>query len=298
MAIENVTVCGSGVLGGQIAFQTAFHGFNVVVYDIKQELLDKAQEKFQRVLSEAYKKDLTASQAEVDSALEKITYSTDLAEAVKNADLVIEAIPEDIKIKKEFYTKLGQTAPEKTIFCTNTSTLLPSEFAQETGRPAHFLALHFANDIWKQNTAEVMGHVGTDPGVFDTILEFAKNIGMVALPIHKEHPGYILNSLLVPLLKAAMGLVVEGIADPQTVDKTWMIATRAPVPPFAIMDIVGMQTHYNITVAKAEQGDEAAKAEAEYLKTNYIDKGLMGVSSGEGFYKYPNPAYLNPDFLK
>jgi 3-hydroxyacyl-CoA dehydrogenase len=297
MTIKNVTVCGSGVLGGQIAFQTAYHGFNVVVYDIEKDLLEKAKGKFIE-LGEAFKKDLSASQQELDSAIARISFTTDLAIASLDADLVIEAIPENLTIKKDFYSKLGKVAPEKTIFCTNTSTLLPSQFAQETGRPERFLALHFANQIWKQNTAEVMAHADTDPSVFDKIVDFAKSIGMVALPLYKEHPGYILNTLLPALLNAAYSLVLGGVTDPYTVDKTWMIATGSPIPPFAGVDIIGMNTPYFIALQMAEQGDLQAKALADYLKINFIDKGKLGVSTGEGFYKYPNPAYQNSDFLK
>ena len=135
---------------------------------------------------------------DVDDAIGRISYSINLTEGVKGADLVIEAIPENIQIKKNFYNHLGKVAPAKTIFCTNTSTFLPSMLAQETGRPERFLALHFANHIWKKNTAEIMGHPGTDQEIFNTIIEFAKAIGMIALPLHKEQSGYILNSLLIP----------------------------------------------------------------------------------------------------
>lgn len=298
MEIKNVTVFGSGVLGGQIAFQTAYHGFNVVVYDIKEEFLQKAKEKFAE-LGRRYQKDLGAKPEELEAAMSRLSYTTDLAESVRDADLAIEAIPENIQIKKDFYTQLGKVAPEKTIFCTNSSTLLPSQFAAETGRPERFLALHFANEIWKNNTAEIMGHPGTDPGNFQIVVDFAKAIGMMAIPIHKEQPGYVLNSLLVPFLRAALELYFKGVADPQTIDRTWMKATGAPTGPFAIYDVVGLTTAYNITKMNADAtGDQAMQQAAQAIKENFIDKGKLGVATGEGFYKYPNPAYQNPDFLK
>ena len=116
---------------------------------------------------------------------------------------MIEAIPEVLKLKQETYEKLAEVAPEKTIFATNSSTLLPSDMKDFTGRPQKFLALHFANQVWKFNTAEVMGTDETDPAVFDEIVDFAAEIGMVPIPIHKEKAGYVLNSLLVPFLNAA-----------------------------------------------------------------------------------------------
>lgn len=152
MSITNVTVAGSGVLGYQIAFQTAFHGFKVSVYDISNEVLEKAKAKFQN-LAERYKADINATQQQIDATLANLSYTSDLAESVKNADLLIEAVPEIPEIKVEFYKKLADLAPEKAIFATNTSTLLPSQFAAETGRPEKFLALHFANEIWIRNTA-------------------------------------------------------------------------------------------------------------------------------------------------
>jgi 3-hydroxybutyryl-CoA dehydrogenase len=297
MKIQHVTVCGSGVLGGQIAYQTAFRGFHVVVYDIRQELLDKFKDGLLQ-LGELYKKDVNATQQEVDNAFARIAYSTDLAEAVKNADLLIEAIPENIQIKRNFYSELGKVAPAKTIFCTNSSTLLPSMFAQETGRPERFLALHFANQIWKNNTAEIMGHPGTDQQVFKSVVEFAKAIGMIALPLYKEQPGYILNSLQIPFLLAGMDLYANGVADPHTIDKTWMIASKSPMGPFAVLDLIGFHTVYQVAMNAAEAGNEQMRKGAKLLKENFIDKGKLGISTGEGFYKYPNPAYENPGFVK
>ncbi|HIC8806943.1 TPA: 3-hydroxyacyl-CoA dehydrogenase [Elizabethkingia anophelis] len=298
MNFKNITVAGSGVLGYQIAFQTAFHGFHVTVYDINDEVLEKAKTKFS-ILSEAYKTDLGATPEQIDATFKNLKYTADLAEAVKDADLLIEAVPESPEIKIDFYEKLRSVAPEKTIFATNSSTMLPSQFAESTGRPEKFLALHFANEIWKHNTAEIMGHPGTDKNVFNDIVAFSKAIGMVALPLQKEQPGYIVNSLLVPLLSAATNLLVNEVADAETIDKTWMVATGAPTGPFGILDIVGITTAYNINKMAADATNDPLKIKTvEYLKTNFIDKNKLGVSTGEGFYTYPNPAYKKDDFLK
>lgn len=249
MTIKNVTVAGSGVLGYQIAFQAAFHGYKVTVYDISDEVLEKAKAKFD-LLSEAFKKDLNATDEQLALTFGNLSYSKDLGEAVKDADMLIEAVPENPHIKKEFYEKLAAVAPEKTIFATNTSTLLPSALAPYTGRPNKFIALHFANDIRIYNTAEIMGHSGTDKAVFDLWVSFAKSIGMVALPIYKEQPAYILNSLLVPYLDAALELWGKDVSDIQTIDKTWMISTGAPFGPFGFIDTIGINTAYNIRKMK------------------------------------------------
>ncbi len=297
MSFQYITVAGSGVLGSQIAYQTAFKGFPVSVYDVNEEAIEKAKAHYQTWMRR-YQEDLNASEEETQKAYDRITFFTDLNEAVKDADLVIEAVPERADIKTDFYHQLAEVAPEKTVFVTNSSTMLPSQFADATGRPEKFLALHFANEIWKNNTAEVMKHEQTNMDHFYEVIEFAKEIGMVPLELHKEQPGYILNSLLVPFLNSGLSLLVNEVADVETIDKTWMIATGAPRGPLAILDVIGMTTPYNINVQKAEQGDEDAKKIVQFLKENYIDQGKMGISSGEGFYKYPNPSYQDPDFLK
>jgi len=298
MDIKYVTVAGSGILGYQIAFQTAFHGFKVTVYDINDEVLEKAKSKFD-TLAIAFKRDLIASDEQIETTFKNLNYKSNLADAVKNADLVIEAIPENLAIKNEFYKQLANFAPEKTLFATNSSTLLPSMFAQATGRPKKFCALHFANTIWINNTAEIMGHSETAKETFDTIVDFAKAIGMVTLPLHKEQPGYILNSLLVPFLSAATNLLINEVSDIETIDKTWMIATGAPIGPFAILDIVGITTAYNINQMAAQKTNDPLKIKTvEYLKQHFIDQNKLGVATGEGFYKYPNPAYKDKDFLK
>ncbi|MFV2057532.1 MAG: 3-hydroxyacyl-CoA dehydrogenase family protein, partial [Thiohalomonadales bacterium] len=119
------------------------------------------------------------------------------------------------------------------------------------------------------------------------------------IPIHKEQNGYVLNSLLIPLLSAAGTLLLNKVSDVESIDKTWMVSTGVKMGPFGIIDIIGMQTMYNVDKLWGEKlGDEAMLARANMLKENYIDNGKMGVSTGEGFYKYPNPSYQDPDFLK
>lgn len=297
MNYKNITVAGSGVLGYQIAFQAAFHNFNVTVYDINEDVLANAKAKFSSMCA-AFKRDLHASEADLAVAFDNLAYSSNLKDAVKDADLLIEAVPENPAIKIDFYKNLAEVAVKKTVFATNSSTLLPSQFAEFTGRPSQFLALHFANDIWKNNTAEIMGHSGTNPTIFNDVVAFAKAIGMLALPLQKEQPGYILNSLLVPLLTAATTLLVSEVADPQTIDKTWMKATGAPIGPFAILDIVGINTVYNINKMGSEKSKDPFKIKmTAYIKEHFVDTNKLGVSTGEGFYTYPNPAYKEDDFL-
>lgn len=282
--MKNITVLGTGVLGSQIAFQTAFHGFDVVAYDIDQPALDRAAERFE-ALVERYVVDRVEDAADggAQAAIGRIRLTSDLTEAAASADLIIEAVPENLELKQGIYRTLADAAPATTIFATNSSTLLPSALAESTGRPDRFLALHFANEIWSHNTAEVMGTPATDPAVYDKVVDFATKIGMVPIQIKKEKAGYLLNSLLVPFLQAGAELLVDGIAEPEAIDATWRIGTGSPAGPFEIYDIVGLTTAYNIS----RMGGEKQQRFAELLKEQYIDKGKLGVATGEGFYTYP-----------
>ncbi|UOG19500.1 3-hydroxyacyl-CoA dehydrogenase [Acinetobacter sp. PK01] len=296
MNFKNVTVAGSGVLGYQIAFQTAFHGFKVSVYDINDDVLNHAKAKFSE-LSACYKRDINATQEQLDNTFNNLSYHSNLAEAVQDADLVIEAVPEDVAIKTEFYKQLSQVAPAKTVFATNTSTLLPSQFRDLTGRPEKFLALHFANMIWVNNMAEIMGHEQTDKHVFDDLVQFAKAIGMVALPIYKEQPGHLLNSMLVPFLISALDLWIKEVSEPETIDKAWMKSFGSPKGPFAILDIIGINTVYNVAKLNVDTNPLMVPL-MQKLEVEFINPGHLGMPSGKGFYNYPNPAYESANFLK
>lgn len=281
--IQNVTVLGVGVLGSQIAFQSAYHGKTVTAYDLSQEAVDGLPERWD-YLRPLYLRDLEdATPEKLDAAVGRITGTTDLATAVADADLVIEAVPEVLEIKRETWQKVSESAPERTIFATNSSTLLPSAMADATDRPEKFLALHFANEIWRNNIGEVMGHEGTDQRWFEAVADFAEEIGMVPVRVRKEQPGYVLNSLLVPFLNAAADLLVRGVADVEDIDLTWRTSTGAPLGPFQIYDVIGMTTPYNLAKSR---DDESSQKFAKLLKEEYIDKGKLGVSTGEGFYRY------------
>lgn len=311
MDIKNVVVAGGGVLGSQIAFQSAFKGFDVTVWLRSEGSIGRAKPKFERLKNiylstlEAMKTnpaaycrgladrpDLDPEQidrlkAATETAFAGLKYTTSYEEAAKDADLVIEAIAEDPEEKTAFYTELARYLPERTIIATNSSTMLPSTFAESTGRPGKYLALHFANEIWRNNTAEVMGHPGTDPAAYDTVVKFAEAIGMVPLKLKKEQPGYILNSMLVPFLNSAQTLLAKGVAEPETIDRTWTLATGAPVGPFRILDIVGLTTAYNITIMNPQAADpDSIPGKIAAILKAHIDEGKTGVNAGEGFYKY------------
>lgn len=314
MNIKNVVVVGGGVLGSQIAFQSAYCGFNVTIWLRSEGSITRTQPKLDnlrevyidtinqmatpegqtpanwaRGIADYETFDKEECLAKVEKAYAGIKLELDLGKAVKDADLVIESMAENAEEKIVIYKKLAQILPEQTLIVTNSSTLLPSKFAKYTGRPDKYLSLHFANSIWKNNTAEIMSQKQTDNSNFDRIMEFAKEIRMIPLPVRKEKSGYLLNSMLVPLLFSGMDLYVNGISDPESIDKAWTLGTGAPKGPFQILDTVGLTTAYNIVLMYVKIPSFLApynfKGMEKMLK-KYIDEGKLGMSSGEGFYKY------------
>lgn len=319
MELNKVTIIGGGVLGTQIGLMCAYVGKDVTFWLRSEESVERTKPKLKRY-SELMLRDLLDAKALIGSPMGKFAYprglirdwnsvnadeidalaaraeknfsgririELDLASALADADVVIEAMAEDPKAKIAIYTDMKNLLPEKAVLLTNSSTLLPSAFAEYTGRPEKYLALHFANTIWKNNTAEVMGHPGTDPEIYKETVKFADEMNMIPLQLHKEQPGYILNSMLVPFLTAAQALLATGVSDHETIDRTWELATGAPAGPFKILDIVGLETAYNINQMKPEAHEESSVSNliGKLLKEK-IDKGETGVNAGVGFYQY------------
>ena len=319
MALKNVVVAGGGVLGSQIAFQAAYTGHNVTVWLRSEASIGRTKPKIDNLratyidainamaddptaewcsgIADADAFDRDACLAKVEAAYESLKMVTSLADAVADADIVIESVAENEPDKIAFYKQLAPLLPEKAILVTNSSTLLPSMFAQYTGRPEKYMSLHFANSIWKNNTAEVMVHAGTDMAYFNQVMDFANDIRMVGLPILKEKNGYLLNSMLVPFLLSGLDLYVNGISDPASIDTAWTRGTGAPRGPFQIFDVVGIATAYNIVqqyqkvpglinpLLKKMMMPYNFKGMEKVLK-QMMDEGKLGKAVGKGFYTY------------
>ena len=314
MKFNNVVVAGGGVLGSQIAFQCAYSGKNVTIWLRSESSVGRCKPKIEK-LKKDYIENIEKMATEegktpqvwsmgladydtfnkeeclkkVEDAFKNIKLVVDLKEAVKDCDLLIESMAENVDQKKDFYKKVADLLPEKTVVVTNSSTLLPSKFAKDTKRPDKFLSLHFANTIWHNNMVEVMAQSKTDMKYFKEVEEFAKEIRMIPLPVLKENSGYLLNAMLVPFLFSGMNLYVNGVSDPVSIDKAWKLGTGSPKGPFEILDTVGLVTAYNIVQMYVKIPSFLApynfKGMSKMLK-EYIDKGKLGKSSKEGFYKY------------
>ncbi|WP_237065271.1 3-hydroxyacyl-CoA dehydrogenase [Microbulbifer guangxiensis] len=296
--LQNVTVLGAGVLGGQIAFHSAYKGKQVVIFDISEDSLQRCRAVHEQYVGQ-YQKDLGASAEEMTATQQRLRYSNSLEEAVKDAQLVIEAVPEVPDIKISVYRDLAGKLPEATILATNSSTLLPSDFAEYTGRPEQYAALHFANLIWINNVVEIMGHPGTSDDTYRALVDFSIEIGMVPIPILKEQNAYVLNTWLWAMINVCLTLVRKGVATPEDIDRTYMISNRGVAyGPFGIIDIIGMKTSYDILNHWGKENqDEEMSANARYIKENFLNKGLQGMLGGKGFYQYPEPEFSKPDFL-
>ena len=294
--LNRVTVLGAGVLGGQIAWHSAFKGKTVVVYDIAEDAIERARATHDGYAG-IYLDQVGASEGDIAATRERLTYSTDLKAAAGEADLVIEAVPEVPDIKLAAYEKLAEVLPAHSLIATNSSTFLPRDFAAATGRPDKFCALHFANMIWAMNVAEVMGHPETSKETLTSVAEFAIEIGMRPIPVRKEQNGYVINTWFVPLLNAAQTLVTNGVATPEDVDRTFML-NGANFGPMGMFDFVGMKTAYDVLAYwGARSGDEQMSRNAAYIKERFLDRGALGVATGSGYYSYPDPTYQRADFL-
>lgn len=291
--INHILIIGAGTMGGQIALQCAMHDLNVSLYDNSAANLETG---LARVRS--YVRHLTAEGRTTAAVLDRITPVTDLAAAATTADLVSESVPEDPALKGRVFAELNALCPSRTIFTTNTSTLLPSMFADAGGRPERLLALHFHLPVWIANVVDVMPHPGTDPTVVVAVEAFARRIGQIPIVIHKEQPGYVFNTMLNALLGAALELAANGVAGVEDIDRAWMGIMKTPTGPFGIMDAIGLDTVWKITDFWARRtNDPQMRANANFVR-EYLDRGRMGQKGDRGFYDYPEPAFRQPGFVE
>ena len=294
--IKKVVIAGVGTMGQQIGAQCAIHGLEVVLYDIDHDILAKAFERIKKLLK-SFTTSNRITQKEADAAIRRIRGTTNIGEAAANADLISESVPEDPELKGKVFSQFNALCPDHTIFATNTSTLLPSMFAQDTGRPERLVAIHF-HDVRATDIVDVMAHAGTAKETLNVAIEFAIKIGQVPLVLKKESPGYIFNSMLTALFDAAQTLAANGVTSIEEIDRAWMGVLRTPIGPFGLMDSIGIDTVWKAKEYWANKlNDEQNKKNADFLK-EYISKGHLGQKSGQGFYSYPEPAYRNPGFVR
>ena len=292
MKIEKVCILGAGTLGSRVALQAALSGYQVSLYDIHQAALDSSVKVMQKIFGQLQKSE-RINEGNFSKTIEKIHFTLEPEDAIHDADIVNESVVEEVDVKEKVWKLFGSLAPVKTLFTTNTSYFLPSMFAEISGRPEKFCALHF-HDVFYSKVVDIMPHAGTDPKIIPILENFGKSLYQVPVLVKKENPGYIFNSMLMAFIGAAGRLLTGEVASIEDIDKSWMVNFNAPMGPFGILDNVGLDTAWHVT---RKMPDRSSQAFAGLLK-QYIDQGKLGEKSGEGFYKYPNPSFREINFLR
>ena len=294
--IKKVLLLGAGTMGQQISIPCALAGFDVVIYDINEEALVNALRRIPKIMSGMvlWKK---ITQEDADAAFKRISTTTDPELAAKDADILNESVPEKPDLKIKIFSQFNKLCPERTIFTTNTSTLLPSKIADATGRPEKFIALHF-HDVSLTNVVDIMPHPGTSKETIALVKEFAEKAGQLPIMLMKEHSGYVFNYMIGALFTSAQTLATEHIASIEDIDRAWMGVTHMMQGPFGMMDGIGLDTLLSVTEYwAAKNKDPQWIKNAEFLR-GYVEKGHLGMKTKKGFYEYPKPLYNQPEFLK
>ncbi|MFJ6263084.1 3-hydroxyacyl-CoA dehydrogenase NAD-binding domain-containing protein [Rhodococcus erythropolis] len=281
-ALSSLTVFGTGVMGSQIMMQAAYAGKTVVGYDISDEILETLEGRWEW-MRRFYRRDLAGfTDKKFDEAISRITTTTSVKNALAAADIVIEAVPENLELKHKLWEQISAVDPGHAILTTNSSYFLPSEIAPSVRRSNRFAALHFATRVWLANIGESMGHDGTDPDVLDAIAQFGEEINLRVFRVRKEVRGYLLNAQIVPLIKEAARLYVNGVGTFDEINESFKVGLAAPTGVVDTFDSAGFNVFHDIF---ANDEDPSLREFANVMKIG-IANGKTGLGDGEGFYTY------------
>jgi len=295
--VRRVLLIGSGTMGLQIGLQAATHGYEVVVYEIDPAAREAAPRRL-RTYAEEQRTTGVLEAGELERSLVRVTVTADPVAAGADSDVLIECVPEDPDLKGRVLAQFDRLCPPRTVFATNTSTLLPSMYAEASGRPDRLAALHFHIPVWSANVVDVMPHPGTSTETTELLVAFARRLGQIPIRMRRESIGYVFNAVYTAMNRAAITLVANDVASVEDVDRAWMAIMKTPFGPFGALDDVGIDTAWHITEYWAGvTGDVQLRTNADWLR-GYVDSGRTGAKAGEGFYRYPNPAYAEPGFVE
>ena len=286
--IKNITVLGSGVMGHGIAQVSATAGYNVVLRDIKQEFLDKAMEKIRWSLDKLVTKE-KISKEEGNSIFSRISPVVDLNDAVKDAELVIEVVPEIMDLKKQVYAELDKAAKPEVIFASNTSTLPITEIANTTSRPDKFIGIHFFNPPQLMKLVEVIPGEKTSQEITNLTQEFVKSVNKQAVLCRKDVPGFIINRLFIPMVHEACYLQDRTGASLEEIDSAVKFKLGFPMGIFELADFTGMDVIHKATVEMYLRDKKVINPHKTIEKM--FDEKKLGQKSGEGYYKYSDDKY-------
>jgi enoyl-CoA hydratase/3-hydroxyacyl-CoA dehydrogenase len=288
MTIKNITVLGSGIMGHGIAQVSAMSGYNVVLRDIEKQFLDKAMEKIKWSLDKLVSKQkITEDQGKEIFA--RITPIVDLAEALKDCDLMIEVVPEIMDLKKKVYAEVDKVVPQKTVFASNTSTLPITEIANTTSRPERFIGIHFFNPPQLMKLVEVIPGQKTSRDLVNTTIDFVKSVAKEPVICKRDVPGFIVNRLFIPLVHEAAYAMDRTGATKEEIDSAVKFLLHFPMGIFELADFTGMDVIHKATL-EMHSRDKKVINPHPMIEKLYNEKKL-GQKSGEGFYKYSGEQY-------
>lgn len=288
MSLKNITVLGSGIMGHGIAQVSATAGYNVVLRDIEQRFLDKAMEKIKWSLDKLVTKE-KISQQEADSILSRIKPVVDLQEAVKDAELVIEVVPEIMDLKKKVYAELDKVADKKVIFASNTSTLPITEIANTTSRPEKFIGIHFFNPPQLMKLVEIIPGEKTSSEITKFTQEYVKSVNKIAVICRKDVPGFIINRLFIPMVHEACYAMDRTGVSLEEIDSAVKFKLGFPMGIFELADFTGMDVIHKATTEMYLRDKKVILPHPTIEKM--FDEKKLGQKSGEGFYKYSDEKY-------
>jgi 3-hydroxybutyryl-CoA dehydrogenase len=294
--IQKVAVVGTGTLGTQIAILAACFDYKVSVYDTDEGSFTRGLQNLKAVIEAAGKKSAFPTD-DVDTVAKTVTFCKDLKEAVQDADLVIEAVFEDLELKRKTFERLDALTPRKAILATNSSSMPISKIESATTRPEQCVNTHFYYPARGQNMVDVMGGTKTKPEVIETAREWVRSIGCVPLTVKKESLGFCFNRVWRAIKKEVLHMWAEGFVDFRDVDRAWMIFTGTSWGPFGLMDNVGLDVVYDIEMVYYNESKDPKDHPPAALKEK-IDRNELGIKTQKGFYTYPDPEYVRPDFIK
>jgi 3-hydroxybutyryl-CoA dehydrogenase len=286
MPIEKVGVVGCGLMGSGIAHVAALAGFDTVVREVSHDLVAKGLQSIEKNLQRQVDKG-TITQAVRDETRARLR-GTSNVDDLKDRDIIIEAIIEQLPAKKELYSALDKICPEHTIFASNTSSLSITEMAAFTTRPDRFLGMHFFNPVPVMKLVEVIRTIATDPKVYEETVAFATRLGKTPVRT-SDRTGFIVNRLLVPYLLDAVRALEEGVASVEDIDNSMKLGCAYPMGPLTLLDFVGLDTTYYISNIMFDEFREKRFASPPLLK-RMVMAGWNGRKAGRGFYDYSDPA--------
>ena len=295
-SLETVCIVGSGYMGAQIGLQCAAHGYKVLLVDSLEQSLKTASESHSVELNKRLEKGYISGE-EKEAILGRVQFTTDMEKGASNAELVIEAVPERLEIKREIFSQLDDICPPDTIIATNSSSIPISYIEDSTERPDRVLNMHFYSPVWERTMVELMRGTGTSDETINSAQSFARTIGMIPLIARKESIGFIFNRVWRAIKRECLHLVDEGVASHEDVDRAFMIAMGSTMGPFGRMDRVGLDVVRDIEMVYYKASGDQRDAPPQIL-LDKIEKGELGIKTNKGFYTYPDPAFQSNGWLK